>query len=77
MKRALSMLAFVTLVLVPTTTSALCQLAFPRHATLCHTDMEGACCWVKVNVRDATCFEGWCHDYAECRWERTLGPLCV
>ena len=45
MKRALCMLAFVTLVLTPTTTSALCQVSMLDHASYCEAGSRGTCCF--------------------------------
>lgn len=77
MRRALSAMVGLALLLVPTATSALCQVSMLDAASYCEVDARGTCCIVEHVVDGMRCLDIWCHGYDRCRWERKMGPLCV
>ena len=76
MRRALSAMVGVALLVMPTATSALCQVSMLDDASYCEVNAEGTCCIVEHVDRGMSCLAIWCHDYEACRWERAMGPLC-
>ena len=75
MRLPLSALVAVALLLTPTATSALCQVAMVDNASYCEVEREGTCCVVEHTHQDMFCLEVWCHDFDACRWEPKL-KLC-
>ena len=76
MRRVLSAMVGVALLVAPTATSALCQVSMLDHASYCEAGSEGTCCIVEYADQGMSCLDIWCHDYDGCRWERAMGPLC-